>query len=90
MKLSKNKFFYSLLKKIDPSHTEFRKIKNGYITLLPLKELGYQVMYDIRDDVLLTKKLVKKFMGNYYEETEESKRYRVEIKEDRALLHRIF
>lgn len=59
------------------------------MTLAPMKEIGYQVVFDIKQDILLTKKLVKKYVGGIYENDISSKRYKVEIKGDRALLHKL-
>lgn len=91
MKYPKNKrqLFVAILKALLPNTPEkIKKTSFGYSTFGFLKDSSSEVVYDIKHDIVRVSKLFKEYVGGgQYEDKEDVKRYRVELKTDRMLLH---
>ena len=84
---TKSQIFYHILKQLTPDNTEFKKIKNGYKTFLPLSKIGSELIYDVKLDILRVTKLVKILRGGVYEPSTEDKSYKVKKTDRGVTLH---
>lgn len=91
MKYPKNKsqLFMAVLKALLPNPPEkIKKTSFGYATLGFLKDSSSEVVYDIRNDIVRVSKFFKEYIGGgEYQDKEDVKRYKVELKSDRMFLH---
>ena len=91
MKYPKNKcqLFMAILKALVPNPPEkIKKTSFGYSTLGFLKDSSSEVVYDIKHDIVRVSKFFQEYVGGgQYENKEDVKRYKVELKSDRMLLH---
>lgn len=86
---TKSQLFMAVLKALVPNPPQkIKKTKTGYSTIGFLKDCSSEVVFDIRSDIVRVSKIFKEYVGcGEYENKEEVKRYKVELKEDRMFLH---
>lgn len=86
MKLSYAQIFYNFIKNLSPDNI-IGKYADGYYTKLPIKKTGTSLVFDTKNQLLKYSKLNKVYVGGEYEDVCENITYKVEIKEDRAILY---
>lgn len=86
---NKSQLFYAVLKALVPNPPkQIKKTANGYSTIGFLKDCSSEVVFDIKSDIVRVSRFIKEYVGGgEYENKEEIKRYKVELKDDRMLLH---
>ncbi|AXH16304.1 hypothetical protein CP985_10895 [Malaciobacter mytili LMG 24559] len=83
---TKSQVFKLILNLLLPTNTDIKKISNGYSTIRHLKECGSEAIYDVKSDIVRITKLSKEYVGSTYEDTTESKRYKVISTKEKMIL----